>query len=165
MTLITLLPLLRRFWPYALAMALALGLWHYHGAYKAQVALRAADKASYVAAQEIARQKAEQARAATEASYKALADQKDKKYATEIADARDASERYIASHRVRAETAQGGAGSAAAASQGSGPASPDRSSEAPFLVSVTPDDIRICTENTARLEKAREWALTLDGVK
>jgi hypothetical protein len=113
-----LLPLLRKLWPQLLGglavVLLTLGLLHYRSAYRDQVALRAADKAAYVAAQEQARQKAEQAKAATEASYKALADQKDKDYATEIADARTAADAYIASHRLQPQGAQG-AGSRSAA--------------------------------------------------
>lgn len=126
---------------------------------------RADDRAAYVSAQELARQRNEQAIAKREADYRALADQKDKEYATELADAQSAAERYIASHRLRPPAPQGGAGSATALGQDHGAGGAVGPGEAPELVGVTADDIRICTENTSRLEKAREWALGLDGVK
>lgn len=126
---------------------------------------RADDRAAYVSAQELARQRNEQAIAKREADFRALADQKDKEYATELADAQSIAERYIASHRLRSPAPQDGVGSAPALGQDRGTGGAVGPGDAPELVGVTADDIRICTENTSRLEKAREWALGLDGVK
>ncbi len=161
-----LLPLLRKLWPQLLGglavVLLALGFLHYRSAYTAQVALRAADKAAYVAAQELARQKAEQARVATEQHYQMLADQKDKDYATEIADARSAADAYIASHRVQPQAAQGASGRSAAAASGSDPSV--REGLPADGVVVSEQDVQACTGATAYALKLREWALSLDGV-
>lgn len=123
---------------------------------------RADDHASYVAAQEIARQKAEQARAATEASYKALADQKDKEYATEIADARSAADAYIASHRVQPQAAQGASSRSVAGATSDGAGLRQDLPAAGIVVSEA--DVHACTEVTGYALKLREWALSLPQV-
>lgn len=155
-------------WLVAGALAVA-GAWlyarHEHTRADRAVAALATTKAAYVSAQELARQRNEQTIAKREADYRALADQKDKEYATELADAQSAAERYIASHRLRPPAPQDGVGSAPALGQDRGASGAVGPGEASELVGVTADDIRICTENTSRLEKAREWALGLDGVK
>lgn len=113
-------------------------------------------------AQVVAAQKAQQAIAATEASYKAQAEQKDQEYHDEMDSARALASRYIASHRVQPKAAQGGAGSTITASQGGsakgvvGPGAPSD------MVAVTPDDVQICTENTVRLQSAHDWAAGLN---
>lgn len=159
-------PILRKVWPQLLGGAavvlLALGFLHYRSAYHAERALRAADKAAYVSAQEQARQKAEQARVATEQHYQMLADQKDKDYATEIADARAAADAYIASHRVQPQAAQGASSRSTAAASGSD--SGVREGLPTDGVVVSEADVQACTGATAYAVKLREWALSLSEV-
>lgn len=151
-------PILKRLWqPIALALAL-LAAWHYHALYGAEKALRASDKSAYIAAQEIARQKAEQAKAAVEADYQAKAEQKDKEFANEMVSARAAADRYIASHGVQPKAAKGFAGSAVATGKGVGPEGAVGPGAQADMVAVTPDDVQICTENTVRLQSAHDWA-------
>lgn len=155
-------PILKRLWqPIALALAL-LAAWHYHALYGAEKALRASDKSAYVAAQEIARQKAEQAKAAIEADYQAKADQKDKEYANEMDSARAAADRYVVSHRMQPQATQGSAGSTVAASKGVSPEGAVGPGAQADMVAVTPDDVQICTENTMRLQSAHDWAAGLN---
>lgn len=120
-------------------------------------------------AQSLALERAQTAKAKAEQEYHDLAEETDEKLEQARESAMDAAERYIAAHRVRPQAA-GSPGSGSAAAAGDyGTESGDGPGAAPILasrdfVTVTPDDIRVCTENTVRLESVREWALGLaDG--
>lgn len=119
--------------------------------------------ASVKQAQVVAAQKAQQAIAATEASYKAQAEQKDQEYHVEMDSARAAAARYIASHRVQPATAQGAASGTVAAAQGSGAGV--REDLPASGVVVSDSDVQACTDTTTYAVKLREWALGLDSVK
>lgn len=94
-----------------------------------------------------------------EKHFKDIATQKDREYETELVHANDATERFIAANRVRR--------CPAGPSGATTPASSDRdsgisSSASQEAVMVEADDIRICTTNTIKLEKAVEWAAHLN---
>jgi hypothetical protein len=115
------------------------------------------------AAQGIALQKAQAAKAATEKKYADLAETTDANEQKARAQAMGDAERYIAAHRVRNQAAGGSAGRTAASAEDHGTASGDGAGSAPELdeVAVSADDIRICTVNTSRLEAVRTWAVDL----
>lgn len=106
------------------------------------------------------------AKAKAERDYKTLAETTDaeeqKARDTAMADA----ERYIADHRVRPQAAGGASRPASPAPEDHGSTGSDSAGPAPIVdaVAVTPDDIRICTTNTTRLEAVRAWALSLEAV-
>lgn len=128
-----------------------------------------ADLDNVKAAQVVALAKAQAAKDKAEQNYRTLAENTDDQIKQARSAAMASAERYIAAHRVRPQAADRSAGGAAATPEDQRPESGDRSGAAPILasrdfVTVTPDDIRICTENTVRLESVREWALGLtDG--
>lgn len=101
-------------------------------------------------------------KAAVEQHYKDIANEADKEHAIQLADANDALSRYIASHRVRAEGGSAGGSIAGPASESSGAQSSDGPGSVTELVTVSPDDLRICTMNTTRLQAVRDWALSLE---
>ena len=140
-------------------LGLALAANHYRHAYHAEKALRAADRAAYVAAQAEATRMAEASVRATEAKYAAIAQETHLAYQTDLNRARAAADSYVS--RMRIKAASGSTGTAPASAENHSAAGSDRPGEAPFMVAVTADDIGICTENTARLDAVRSWALSL----
>ena len=106
--MIGLLPILAR-WRLGLGIAGALvflgitlaASWHYRHAYHAEQALRAADKAAYVAAQVQAALIAQRALEAKETEYRSKATAADQAFQSQLADARGAADRYVSSNRVR----------------------------------------------------------------
>ncbi len=140
-----------------LSLALALGLaaaWargdRYRDRYVALIA-------STTRAQEQAERTALAARAAYQAQLKEQAHEADLDLAAarRAGDARLAA--YAAAHRLRPDRA-GDAGQAAAAAHDSGAPGDQRPGAAPDMVAVSLADLRICTDNTLRLEAAHEWA-------
>lgn len=121
---------------------------------------RKQDRDRYVQAQKDAAAMALAAKVQQEAAYRAQAERTQSEYETELADASAAADRYIATHRVRAEGAQGASGGTGEGSDRGGAGSAIGPGETPELaVAVKADDVRICTENTTRLEAAREWSM------
>jgi glutathione S-transferase len=166
--MIGLLPILAR-WRWGLGLAgglAALGMiaatWHYRKAYHAEQALRKADHALYMQVQQQAWDLSQQAIADKEAEYNLKAMETDLAYRTTLADARSAADRYIASHRVRRQTTKGTTGETPGSTEGNSTESTDRSSAEAVMVAVSDSDILICTDNTKRLEAARDWALGLE---
>ncbi|MFC4255373.1 hypothetical protein GRI97_08040 [Altererythrobacter xixiisoli] len=102
------------------------------------------------------------ARVEQEARYQTLAQRTDEHaeqaQADAMADARD----FIARNRVQCPAAGSAAGSSGARADSDGAPGADRSGAAAQLdaglIAVPESDILICTENTVRLGKAREWA-------
>lgn len=127
---------------------------------------RKADRAAYVAAQAAALKKALQAKATAEQNYSNLANKVDSDEQKARDAAMAAADRYIASHRVRSQAVAGSTGPASRAATnnasqgGNGPG--ETPELAPDAVVVTADDIRICTENTTRLDAVHDWALGLE---
>lgn len=104
-----------------------------------------------------------QAIEAKEQDYRNKAQEADDNAEEALSGAMAAAERHIANNRVQCPANRGGVnGPAASASGGSagGGDGPGRDAE---LVAVTPDDIRICTTNSVRLQAVRDWALSLGG--
>lgn len=116
-------------------------------------------KASYADAQVEARAKQAAAIQSYEAEYERKAHAADLRAAEAVADASRRAERFIAANRV--QPTKGGSGQSPAQAEGHGSDGGNGSGEAPFLVGVTAEDVRICTENTTRMEAVREWALGL----
>lgn len=150
----------------AIALALIAGVQTiraelYQSRYNAEQSAHSETKANVRRAAAEAETKALKAKADAEANYRKQAEEADREHQAELAGANARAERYIAANRVRVQAASSAAGGPPAAPGGSGAQGADRSGEAPELVTVTPDDVRVCTENTVRLEEAREWALRL----
>lgn len=133
---------------------------HYHAKYTACATARIAEHESWRRASDAALAAAQAQKAAVEARYAAQAKEADHEYATDLADARAATDRYIASHRVPGKTVADHRSSASAAAQGSGagvPADvPDNS-----IVVVSDADVRACTNATTYAVKAHDWAAGL----
>jgi hypothetical protein len=143
----------------ALVASLAWGAIERHGRHKAQkvlastvVAWKAAEREATAA--QIAANSAQQARWAQQARNV------DHDYQKARVDADSRSERFIAVNRVRA-CATGPASQSDPAAQGNSAQGSDGAGQPAILVAVKPEDVNICTENTMRLQSAREWALTL----
>lgn len=109
-------------------------------------------------AQELALAEAKAAIATKEAYYKEQANAADQNYATAVDDARSATDRYIAAHRVPACPASGAASAAPARPQGNAAQGSDGPGTAPYMVAVSPEDVSVCTTNTLRLEAGKLWA-------
>lgn len=73
-----------------------------------------------------------------------------------LADARDATARYIAAHRVRAN--QGGICAAPAASEGANTAVPEKPAAETVMAAVSADDLTACATNYTYAQSAYEWA-------
>ena len=143
------------------AMALLCLLsWHEWSVKARQVARLTAEIARFHDAQAQAADIAQEALHHQEAVYLQKAKETDDAYQAQLADARTATDRYIAAHRVRADSA-GGPGPAPATAEGQSAQSGNRSGASPDMVAVTAPDIEVCTVNTKRLEAVREWAVSL----
>lgn len=164
--MIGLLPILAR-WRLGLGifgalafLGLALAANHYRHAYHAEKALRAADKANYIAAQAEAANIAQAALRAQEAKYQANAMEAHLAYQTDLNRARAAASAYIG--RMRVSAPQGAASNSTSGPEGSGSTGGERPGAPPFMVAVSASDVDICTENTARLDAVRGWVATLN---
>lgn len=143
----------------ALALALAWGYWGHHKAGKLAKVLASTEQA-YRNAQADAAKAQIAANLAAEARYKALSEKTDYGYQKALEGALSRSERFIAANRVRA-CPTGPASRPDPTAQGDGAQGADGGSEPAILVAVKPEDVNICTENTTRLQSARDWALGL----
>jgi hypothetical protein len=117
----TILPLLSR-WKWALGLAgllafawLGAAALHYRGALHIEQAGRAADRASYVAAQAEATRLSAEAIHHQEAVYQMKAAQQDTAHETELSAARAAGAAYADAHRVRSQAAVSAPGNPAPA--------------------------------------------------
>ena len=143
-----------------LALAgLVMALQHYRSAYHAERALRKADRASYVAEQSKAAERAQAALRYQEHIYVTKARGIEHEYVSKIADARAAADRYIAAYRMRNQAVAGRASQAAASAEGRGARVPAEMPAASILVSE--GDVRACTDLGAYAISAHEWAVGL----
>lgn len=150
--------------------------FHFEG-WKPRAQREARRNAALIAAQAkaVAEQKALLAKA--EQDYRDLAERTDNEtdLATQVA--LGTADRFIAASRVHCPADRGSSGAAPASPSGGGAQSGDRSGGAAELdaigpagapgadlVAVTAEDIRICTRNTVRLQKARDWGLRLQSI-
>lgn len=154
-------------WAYAILASLAVVWLAYRMGYnardKAADAEMAAVEANYARAQAEALAAANAAREATEARYRALAQRSDANAVEARNAALSAADRHIIRNRVQ-PCAVGSAGSAAiaaASDNGSGDSQRSGADTIVDAVAVSADDVRICSDNTARLQAVREWGLAL----
>ena len=141
----------------ALVASLAANAWLYHSRFECE-ADATAFKTQVISAQNQAQALAIAERAKIEAQYKEKADEADRKYqdAYRADDSRVSD--YVSSHRMRA-IRQSASVQSTTATQGADAQNPDRPGGTPDLVGVTPNDMRICTINTERLQAAHNWAV------
>lgn len=131
----------------------------------AEIAAHQRTKADYREAQRIAAIKALEQRKRFEDEYRRLAEDADNDLAEARITALSAADRFIAANRVRcAGTGVAGpSGGTDTAPGDSGAGLPAGSGGTPELVATPARDIRICTDNTLELERARSWALGLES--
>lgn len=118
------------------------------------------------AAQKQALRAAQEAVERAEREYAAMAERIDDDAEKAREGAMGDAERFIAAHRVQCPTNRGSGSGTAPTPSGDGAGRGESPGPAPIVddaVAVTASDVRICTDNTVRLEAAREWALELEG--
>ncbi len=98
---------------------------------------------------------------AEEQRYRNLAHDADTRHVQELASARTAAERYIATHRVRQAGDGGGISPSSSTASGDGAQGGVGPGPETLMAAVSDEDIQICTTNTIRLVAVREWALML----
>jgi hypothetical protein len=163
--MIGLLPILAR-WRFGLSIAAAVAVfglivasWHYRNAYHAEKALRRADRALYVQAQAEAARIAQEALRHQEHIYVTKAQEIEHEYVVKIANARSATDRYIAAHRVRGQTVAGVASPAIIITESGNPGLPqDLPADA---IMVSERDVQACTEASIYAVSAHDWAAGL----
>lgn len=150
------------------------------GPFRSEGALARADRledeiGAIVAAQHAAGELARAQKAAEEETYRAIAKGVDDAFEDGIGAELAAAARYAAANRVRCAPAGSPPGGAAAAAGSDGAGSPAGAGRAPELdaagglvdgpglVAVPESDLRICTENTLRLEAAQAWGIALEA--
>ncbi len=152
-------------WPVAvLALLLACGLLWRSGerARDERDGARAAlvdQQHAYHEAQVEAARLALAAKAATEARYKAHAQEIDREHETQLADARSDVDRFIANQRVRGKAVAGSGSKAVASADNRDPGV--LAGMPADHVAVAESDLRACAAATAYAVAAREWALGL----
>jgi len=143
-----------------LALAVLWAVVERHGKHKAQRVL-----ASTVTAWKAAEREATAAQiAANSAQQDRWAQQArnvDHDYQKARVDADSRSERFIRSGGLRCPANPRGPGGGDPVQSPNPATGIDGAGSEAVLVTVAPDDVRICSENTLRLQAAREWALTL----
>jgi hypothetical protein len=132
---------------------------HYRGALRTERAGRAADRASYVAAQAEATRLSAEAIHHQEAVYQMKAAQQDTAHETELAQARAAGAAYADAHRVRGQTAGGAPGNPAPGAQSGDPGLRESLPAAGVVVSDA--DVQACSEVTAYALSLRDWAISV----
>ena len=155
-------------WAYAILAAIAIVWLAYRAGYNARD--ERADRemsemlASVEAGQERARAAQQAAMDAEQARYDELAERTDANARLAQVEAMDAANRYIERNRVRPPSGSV-ASTGSAAPQGDGSSGIIGPSADPELVGdfviVPASDVRICTENTARLIAGHLWAMGL----
>jgi len=154
-----------------------LSVWPLHlSGWKPRAIAAEAALREVAAAQELARREAESARDAAEQTYRTIAAETDKEADDALDQGMAAADRHIAAFRVRRPAAGDPSGGAPAPARDRGAPGGDRPGPPAELaasgsaaavpgdwVAVTADDVRICTENTLRLEAARAWGIALEA--
>jgi hypothetical protein len=132
---------------------------HYRGALHTERAGRAADRASYVAAQAEATRLSAEAIHHQEAVYQMKAAQQDTAHETELAQARAAGAAYADAHRVRGQTAGSAPGNPVPGTQSGDPGLRESLPAAGVVVSDA--DVQACSEVTAYALSLRDWAVSV----
>lgn len=110
----------------------------------------------------VADQRAREAKARTEAEYRAKAEKADELYEARLASANARADAYA--RRMRVQDPRRAASGTPASPQDNGAGRAEEADQGTF-VAVSRPDFDILTENTERLKAAREWACSLDGAK
>ncbi|MDR3387620.1 MAG: hypothetical protein P4L92_11250 [Rudaea sp.] len=147
---------LRRLWQFGAMAVLALLAWHFHARAVTNADAMRAQAAEFKQAQAAATQLAQATLQHEQAIYAAKAMEADNAYQAQLADTRDAAERYIAAHRVQSTPAQGRSGATPASAQGSGSAIPANLPADAVVVSA--GDVQACSDATTYALKAHDWA-------
>lgn len=134
---------------------------HYRNAYRAEAAGRSADRSATRKASELAEQRARDAIAHQESQWRMRAQIEDTKHEAELADARAATDRYVADHRVQPARNPSAAGGSAADAQGDGTGLREAMPATGVVVSEA--DVQACTDVTAYALSLREWAVELNS--
>ena len=144
-------------WQAAVIALLALSGWLWHGK---SVAMAERDSCHAASAESARLAKAQ--RDAQIAALQQHAKDADHAYQTQTVAARDATDRYVADHRVQPASSPS---AAPAAGQGDGAAVPQSLPASP-LVAVSVDDLHKCSDATAYAIAAHDWAdgLIMDGL-
>jgi len=157
-------------WQLWAAIGVALLLWRvYEAGYDSAQDKCDVRMAAYVASVEAAQVKAGKAQQAVndtaQARYQELAERSDNEHARNLEAARSDAARYIAANRLRPASDSGASSGTDSAANGDGAAS-DNGPGAPAIVdaiAIAESDLLICTDNTARLVAAHDWANSLDS--
>ena len=140
-----------------MVFALAWGAIERHGKHKAEKVL-ASTVTAWKAAEREAMAAQIAANTAQEARWAQHARDVDDGYQKARVDADSRSERFIRSGGLRANCPRSPGSGDPVQSPGAA-ASVDGAGAQAELVTIAPDDVRICSENTLRLDAARDWAL------
>lgn len=153
-------PALRSYWSYGALLVVSAFAWHFDARAVANAETVRVQAASFKQAQAMATQIAQAALQHEQAQYQAKATEADSAYQAQLADARGAADRYIASHRVQPAAASRGADATSAPAEGGG--SPVPASVPSDAVVVSTEDVQACTAVTAYALKAHSWAATIN---
>lgn len=156
------------FWPIAALVAFSgVQTWRAsHWKDEAQLcqAGRKQDRDRYVQAQKDASAMALAEKARIEAEHAAQAERAQHDYDEQVDEARDATARFIANNRVRAEGAGGSSSGSASAASDRGAGVSSGVSTDTFLA-VSEPDVQACSQAVSYALAARTWALGIAGVK
>lgn len=138
---------------------------HYRDKSEACEAGRKADRAAYAAAQVQAKAAQDALNSSISARYRAISEETDRDHQKALEDARSATDRYIAAHRVRPQ-AGGAPGSASAPAPGDRPDLPDDPTAETELVAVKSEDVHSCAADYAYARGAFDFVqgLVVDGL-
>jgi len=145
-----------------LTIALGVQTWRLNSC-KRDLLEKQAQISNILAASEANRQAQIAQREKEKAAYKRAYEIAEETHAKELASAHDSLDRYIAANRLRKDHRISTPG---ASGEGQTAGSGQEAGGETFLVAVTERDLKICTDNTARLEAAYQWGQQLikDGV-
>jgi hypothetical protein len=153
-------PALRSTWSYGALAVVTVLAWHFDSRATANANAMRTQAAQFRQAQADATTIAQAALQHEQAAYAAKAMEADNAYKAQLADARSAADRYIASHSVHSQAIASATGTTAAAAQGGGAAI---SASVPGnSVLVSPSDVQACTAAVSYGLKAHEWAATIN---
>jgi hypothetical protein len=100
-------------------------------------------------------------RKADEQHYKELADNADAHHIEDTAQADRATARYLSEHRLRAASASGPTGAAAAEAHGGDAGVPSDSATGAVMVAVSDTDVKACAADYSYAKAAYDWAMAL----
>jgi hypothetical protein len=153
-------PALRSYWSYSALAIVSLLAWHFDARAVANANAVQIQAAQFKQAQADATVIAQQASQHQQAAYQAKATEADIAYQSQLADARFATARYIASHRVQSAAVAGQAGSATPPTQSGSAAVP--ASMPTDSVLVSSGDVQACTDAVTYGLNAHAWATTIN---